>query len=192
MTTKPLLPALLLMLGAVLPAQAAAPVDTAALDQQASQLTQQFGVQLKSVLMAAMTNGGPVKALSVCQVNAPEIARQTGAAAGWTVARTALRTRNPANRPDAWEQAVLEDWTRQIAAGTPVERLRKSEVVQQNGQPVYRYLQAIPTAEPCLKCHGSALAPELKAALSTQYPQDQATGFKTGDLRGAFSLQKAL
>jgi hypothetical protein len=30
------------------------------------------------------------------------------------------------------------------------------------------------------------LSPEVRAALAEQYPDDQATGFEVGDLRGAF------
>ena len=65
-------------------------------------------------------------------------------------------------------------------------------IVEQNGQTVYRYMQAIPTAQMCLNCHGSELSGPVKESLQALYPQDQATGFRAGDLRGAFSLQKSL
>lgn len=40
---------------------------------------------------------------------------------------------------------------------------------------------------PCLACHGPAdgLAPEIRAKLTAAYPQDPATGYALGDLRGA-------
>ena len=74
------------------------------------------------------------------------------------------------------------------AAGEPLEQRRHGEVV--NGD--YRYLQAIGTAEACLGCHGSNIKPQLLTLLDQHYPQDQARGFKEGDLRGAFSLRRPL
>ena len=54
-------------------------------------------------------------------------------------------------------------------------------------------MKAIPTAaEPCLTCHGSSLQPELKAEILRLYPNDQATGFKPGELRGAFTVTQKL
>jgi hypothetical protein len=39
-----------------------------------------------------------------------------------------------------------------------------------------------------LACHGpeEALQPEVRAALDQRYPEDRATGYAAGDLRGAF------
>lgn len=166
--------------------------DTAAQEQQAQALVQQFGDQLKSVLQTSLQSGGPVKAIEVCKINAPEIARDTGAKADWSVGRTSLKVRNPANRPDSWEAAILARWNEQVAQGTPVAGLKASETVTENGTTYFRYLQAIPTGEMCLNCHGSDLKPQVQAALKAQYPEDQATGFKAGDLRGAFTLRKAI
>lgn len=166
--------------------------DTAALEQEAMQVAQQFGGQLKAVLQASMTSGGPVQAMQVCKTNAPQIAQTVGAEQGWVVARTSTRVRNPGNTPDAWEAQVLADWAAKIASGTPVEGLKTSTVVEQNGRQVFRYMLAIPTAELCLKCHGSQLSAEVQQTLQTLYPKDQATGFAAGELRGAFSLQKSL
>ena len=36
----------------------------------------------------------------------------------------------------------------------------------------------------CLTCHGAEVGPEIKAAIAERYPQDQATGYKLGELRG--------
>jgi len=49
-------------------------------------------------------------------------------------------------------------------------------------------MKAIPTGEGCLKCHGQNIAPEITAKLKENYPDDKATGFKLGDVRGAFSI----
>jgi hypothetical protein len=43
----------------------------------------------------------------------------------------------------------------------------------------------------CLQCHGEALAPEVTQALAARYPDDRATGFREGQLRGALSIRWA-
>ena len=173
-------------------ALAATPADTQALEQQAGKLVQAFGGQLKTVLQTAMKSGGPVKALEVCKVNAPQIAKSVGDAEGWTVGRTSLKVRNPNNAPDTWEATVLQNWSRNIAEGAPVAGLKASTIVTIDGKPTYRYMQAIPTGELCVTCHGTHIAKPVKDALAKLYPNDKATGFKVGDLRGAFTLEKVL
>jgi hypothetical protein len=48
------------------------------------------------------------------------------------------------------------------------------------------YVEPIVTQPQCLICHGSELAPPVAVALEAHYPEDQATGFAVGDLRGVF------
>jgi hypothetical protein len=53
-------------------------------------------------------------------------------------------------------------------------------------------MKAIPTGEVCQTCHGVEIAPPVSAKIRELYPQDQAIGFKTGDLRGAFTITQSL
>jgi hypothetical protein len=154
--------------------------------------TQAFAGALLGELQAAMAAGGPVAAIEVCSVKAPEIARAQSAATGWTVGRTSLRIRNPANAPDAWERAQLMEFERRQAAGENLATMEVAAVVPADGRPVFRYMKAIPTAEPCLACHGSAVAPDIAARTADLYPEDQARGFAAGDLRGAFTITQPL
>jgi hypothetical protein len=143
--------------------------------------------------MAALKAGGPMAAIGVCKTIAPSLAEQAGATRGLKVGRTALRLRNPANAPDAWERGVLEDFAAKIKAGTDPDKLEHAEVLTDaTGAATFRYMKAIPMrAEPCLVCHG-APEPALKAEITRLYPQDEATGFKPGDLRGAFTVRAPL
>jgi len=47
-------------------------------------------------------------------------------------------------------------------------------------------LRPIPTAAPCLQCHGRAerLSTDVRAFIKSAYPKDRAVGFDAGDLRG--------
>lgn len=166
---------------------AAPAVDPEQLRVEAVGLIAPFQQQLLGTVKQAMADGGPAQAVEACQSLAPSIAAQHSQAP-WTVGRTALKLRNPDNAPDAWERRVLEQFAQRAAAGEPVQQLSHGEVVA--GE--YRYMQAIGTAEACLGCHGENIKPELLQLLDKHYPQDQARGFREGDLRGAFTLSRAL
>jgi len=152
-----------------------------------------LGEALKEQLVAAIKADGPVSAIGVCRTIAPAIAEEQSRKHGLEIVRTALRVRNPANAPDAFERKVLEEFVRKIESGADPASLENAETVTEGGKSQFRYMKAIPTAvEPCLACHGSDLKPELKAEVLRLYPDDRATGFKAGDLRGAFSVRQTL
>ena len=163
-----------------------------ALQDQGKQVISQFFSKLVSELRKGMKAGGPVAALAVCKVEAPKIAADVSASTGWQVGRTSLKLRNPANKPDQWELAVLEKFQARADAGENPRDMIYSEIVQMDGRPVFRMMKGIPTGGVCLTCHGNAIKPEVAARLVELYPQDQATGFTKGQLRGAFTLTKQI
>ena len=161
--------------------------DTAWVDQS-RQLAMQLGGQLKGELTQAIAEGGPIAAINVCYLRAPEIAAQLSQASGARVGRTALRVRNPSNAPDELERSVLEQFATDLGSG-PIDRPLEAVFEIRRGDAVERrYMRAIPTDALCLTCHGKTIAPELAAAIARDYPGDQATGFEQGQLRGAFSV----
>ena len=175
------------------PALAGDPVDLEAHAAKARGAIQAFAPKLKGALKSAMQEGGPVNAIGVCHTEAPEIAADVSAAQGVDIARTSLKVRNPDNTPDAWEKAVLEAFEARKAAGEDPMKLEHYEVVEQDGEKVFRYMKAIPTGAVCLRCHGSEqVKPPVAERLSELYPEDQARGFNIGDLRGAFTIREQL
>lgn len=144
----------------------------------------EFQQTLGGALKSALAEGGPVPAIPVCADMAPAIAARMSADVGAAVSRTALRVRNPDNAPDADAVAVLEQFRARVAAGErgPLEH------VGTNAAGGTRYLRAIVLEPLCVACHGSALAPEVAAAVAARYPDDRATGFAPGELRGAFLI----
>ena len=161
--------------------------DTAWVDQS-RQLAMQLGGQLKGELTKAIAEGGPMAAINVCYLRAPEIAAQLSQSSGARVGRTALRVRNPSNAPDDLERTVLEQFAADLGSG-PIDRPLEAVFEIRRGDAVERrYMRAIPTDALCLTCHGKTIAPELAAAIARDYPKDQAIGFEQGQLRGAFSV----
>jgi hypothetical protein len=158
----------------------------------AKESIQAFAAGLKRELKAGLEAGGPVEAITVCNERAPAIAAEQSAAAGLGLRRTSLRLRNPANAPDAWERAVLEDFERRRARGEDPASLVRYEVVESGSLREFRLMKAIPTGQLCLACHGASIAPEVAARLDALYPEDRARGFAVGDLRGAFSVRQPM
>ena len=108
------------------------------------------------------------------------------------LSRVSLKNRNPANAPIEWQVSVLEGFDRQKAAGKDITKLAWSETVDTADGQEFRFMKAIPTGEVCLKCHGSKLAPEVGQVLAELYPEDRATGYSEGDIRGAFVVTRKL
>lgn len=163
-----------------------APEPGAAQAEQAAAAAKALGSRLKARLVETMQAEGAVAAIEVCNVEAPAIASDVGAAAGLDVGRTSLRVRNPANQPGPRERAVLEQWAEAVAAGTPVTEL-SPHVEGQGGD--FLWMKPIGVEAPCLACHGEALAEPVAQAIAARYPDDRATGYALGDLRGAFVVR---
>jgi hypothetical protein len=149
-------------------------------------IAEAFG-RLSGALAQAIGQRGAAGALEVCSEQAPQIAREVGAAHGVQLRRASQRPRNPKNAADAVEQAALESFVTALAKGeTP-----KPQVVV-NADGTRAFLAPIVLGNPlCLQCHGDPqqdIAPETLAAIQKRYPNDQATGFKLGDLRGLWRI----
>jgi hypothetical protein len=156
-------------------------------------LAGQLGSQLGAALKKELSTGGPESAIGVCRQVAPDLAGQLSRQSGARVARVSLRTRNPLlGQPDAWEQTVLQDFERRLAAGEKPETIEHAELVTEPAGRSFRYMKAIPVQPMCLGCHGAteALAPAIRERLAADYPQDRAVGYAPGQLRGAFSVRK--
>jgi len=170
----------------------AAPVlaDEAARLDQARAIAKEFGGKLKGELEKAMQAGGPVAAIEVCHSKAPAIAKELSDKYGVEVHRTSLKPR--ATAPQDWERGVLADFDARRAKGEDPNTIEFHEVTTIDGKPHLRYMKAIGTLPVCLNCHGENIQPEVKAKLEALYPQDKATGYKAGELRGAFSITAPL
>ena len=142
-----------------------------------------FKSALREALMAGMQGGGPALALEICQAQAPAITEssQGDVVAGpgeMAVGRATIQPRNPSNDATPWMIDIIEHYEsvpRAAAApvAVPVDDLN------------WAYAEPIFVEEPCLACHGEPSS-EIQAMLNERYPEDQATGYEVGDLRGIF------
>ncbi len=183
--------ALALAVPAAAPAATAQPVPPE-LVQEARALAKAFFTELKSALQAAIAEVGPAGAIGVCGAKAPGIASRLSEREGWAVGRTALRVRNPRNTPSPLERAVLVRFRERIAAGEDPAQVEWAGIVEAGGVRWLHYMKAIPTGKICLTCHGGDIDPEVAEAIRARYPADAATGFREGELRGAFTFVRPL
>ena len=180
--------------GALLIALSASAQQAPAWHDDARKVATSVPPKLLSVLQAEIDNGGAESAIAVCNDKAPQLAKAASDESGWAVRRVSLRNRNPRAVPDAWERAALEDFDRRAAAGESPTTLEKAEDVKDDaGKPVRRYIRALPTQTLCLQCHGATeqLKPAVVDRLRTLYPDDRATGYQVGQIRGAMTLRRA-
>ena len=147
--------------------------------------------RLLAALQQEISKSGPEGAILVCKDMAPKMAGEISRQTGWKIKRVSLKARNDARAiPDAWEKAALEDFDKRAAAGEPPAQLEKGEKIDNE----YRYVKALPVQPLCLSCHGPVeqLTPAVKSALARHYPNDLATGYSVGQIRGAISVRKPL
>ncbi|WP_286177364.1 c-type heme family protein [Rhodopirellula sp. JC639] len=135
--------------------------------------------RLSGRLMEAMADTGPAGAIEVCSREAVTIANEVGAEHGVRIGRTGVRIRNPANQPPSWATALVEQ-----KVDMPVFAVLSDETAAA--------LLPIKLQMQCVMCHGpkEQIAPDVQSQLAKLYPDDQATGFREGELRGWFWVQR--
>jgi len=133
---------------------------------------------LSGELMKSMGEKGPAKSIAVCKTRAPEIAEFVSNQTGVRIGRTSFKLRNDLNRPPKWAVSFV---SKQIETPIEVE-------LPDDGLGV---LLPIRLQSACTLCHGTEkqVLPEVKAAIIANYPQDDATGFSEGDVRGYFWIE---
>lgn len=153
-------------------------------------LIQQLGGELKAALAAS----GPEGAIGVCKERAPQIAADVSRQFGFDVKRVSPKNRNPAGVPDAWEAEAQAGLEKRMAAGEKPETLDTWQVVSTPTGKQFRYAKALPVQPLCLTCHGDAttIPDGVKARLAAEYPNDKATGYAPGMVRGIVSVKRAL
>jgi hypothetical protein len=108
---------------------------------------------------------------------------------GIVVRRVGTRVRNAKNSPDSTESAVLAVFADAIASNRAMPDTAFT-TRDASGQVVTHYMRAIRVQEFCLACHGPAdsISGAVKQVIAARYPDDRATGYRLGDLRGAISV----
>lgn len=197
---RPALPASLLAfaLCASLPAHAGdlpaavTPELAQAVRNIAGELVDQLGQKLRGT----MSSEGPIAAVGVCKETAPAIAKRLSEQHAAQVGRVGTRARNAKTGvPNAWQREALTEFDARIAQGEKPAAMEYWKVVETgNGQRELHYAKAIVTQPLCVSCHGNTedIPAPLLEKIRAEYPQDQATGYSAGKLRGAVVVTKPM
>jgi len=168
--------------------------DTTALQEQTldqgRELSQVFMGSLKVRLVTALEQGGPVEAIEVCHRDAAAMADQVSASHPGVlgVKRISPRWRNSSNQPDELDRAAWRLFETSLPVGPDeAEDLLVPDPVQEDHLVYYRALRMAPL---CLTCHGPVddIPADVRTALAQRYPDDRATGFQAGELRGLIRI----
>ena len=143
--------------------------------------------KLSGALGEAIAKDGPVGALNLFSEKAPQIAKEVATAHGVTLRRATHKPRNPKNAADEVEKSAMETFMAALA-----EKEAPTPQVITNADGGRTFIAPIVLGNPlCLQCHGTPgkdIAPETLAAIQKLYPDDKATGFRLGDLRGLWRI----
>jgi hypothetical protein len=144
---------------------------------------------LRGLLMEELKTAGLEGAVAVCSTKAQARTAEYRRTSQNDIRRVSLRRRNPANEPDAYERRVLESFDRLPAEARPAAE--HWEVVREDGREALRYLKPVVASAMCLACHGekAKIPPAVQGIIAREYPDDRATGFSLGDVRGAVSVR---
>lgn len=146
-----------------------------------------FQSELQKALMAGIQAKGAAGAIGECKTVSPAL-EQKYTNEGSSVRRISAKPRNPANAPDAFEAVILREWEQGLKEGRA-----PTTVARRDGSRL-RVLKPIRIPGGlCLNCHGDpkTFPPALQSALQKSYPEDKATGYRVGQLRGAFSATRS-
>lgn len=141
---------------------------------------------LSEKLTGAIEEQGISGAVEYCNIAAMPLVDSLSKVNQATVRRTSLRTRNPKNTPDNWERGILVDFEKKMLNGEepkPVVKLIDNQTVA--------FAAPIKMLPLCVKCHGE-IGSDIEAGdyltIKNLYPEDEAFGFKEGQLRGMWSI----
>ena len=145
----------------------------------------QLNQEIRKKLVDSLQKNGPVGTIDVCVKEAPLLLSRIENEYGVTIKRTSMKIRNPQNAPDSAEKEALE----------ALDSYRKANGVIPTGVTTFpnnqrRFYKAISMEQACLKCHGdtTSIAEQVRKEITAVYPNDQAVGYKEGELRGIVSV----
>lgn len=140
---------------------------------------------LSSNLQKAMKEGGVSNAVQYCNIAASPLVDSLEQIHNVSIKRTSLKVRNPNNEPTEQERQQLQIYQQQFDTGKEL----KPVVHKATNQTVFHApIHVMPL---CQKCHGK-VGEQLKEKdyelIKNLYPSDSAINYKSGDLRGMWSI----
>ncbi|SHE88987.1 Protein of unknown function [Fodinibius roseus] len=164
-----------------------AEIDTTAVVSAGQEISGAAFQTLSRNLQQAVKEGGVKNALEFCNVRAMPLTDSLAAHYGIKLRRASHQPRNPVNRADSLEMETIKEYIRKIEQGGELK-----PVTYARGNTITYHAPIRIPGQLCLNCHGSPGTDIAQSDLKTiqeLYPEDEATGFEMGELRGIWSIQ---
>jgi len=141
----------------------------------------------KSKIKEVGQKDGLTAVVDFCHDNASKLTDSIGKAHNVVIKRTSHKLRNPKNKPNAEEKAILDQYLQ-----LQKENQELRPIVQKDKEGYVHFYGPIKIKKACLQCHGEPVKdiPEpILEKIKENYPEDQATGFQLGELRGIWDIK---
>jgi hypothetical protein len=134
-------------------------------------------------LRDGLARGGPRSAFASCHTNATAVSWRVAHREGIATGRTSDRLRNPTNAPRPWAAPLVK-----TNAG---RRARDVDGFAVDLGTRVGVLRPIVLQPMCTACHGPGdrISTEVKQLIADRYPEDRATGFNNGEIRGWYWVE---
>jgi hypothetical protein len=138
---------------------------------------------LSGALMSAVKDSGVAYAVQYCNLNAYPLVEELSKEYDVTISRRTTMARNPQNKANAKDVIQNTAYAMQLRQGA---ELTPNLVEHATG---FIYYHPIIVQPQCLVCHGSKdiIGPAYQT-IASLYPEDEAFGYKAGDLRGMWRI----
>lgn len=159
----------------------------AAIERGRAIAAETFGL-LSTNLQNALASGGVSNALPFCSLAASPLTASVATRHGVGVRRVTHAPRNPSARASEVEETVLEGFRAALTSGQTPMPLATNLLP---GRATF-FAPIVINHALCLNCHGEPgndISADNLAIIRRHYPRDEATGFKMGDLRGAWRIE---
>jgi mono/diheme cytochrome c family protein len=162
----------------------------ASTDDTPSDFGQKIALQTKSILgknlIQAINSKGTSGAVSFCSTRAIPLTDSMAIASNTSIKRVSDKNRNPNNKANKAELSYIESAKLAIKKGESPKFQRTTVKGKQVGY------YPIMTNKMCMQCHGqenTEILPETLTKINKLYSNDQATGYKTDELRGIWVVE---
>ena len=139
-------------------------------------------ISLSSALTKAKEKGGLKNALAYCNEKALPLTDSLSKVYQVDIKRTSLKYRNPNNKPSKKEEQILNQYKLAKDNGQILQAIIDNE----GG--VNTFYAPIIIQDACLKCHGQKSEITIIKTIEDLYPNDLATDYSRGDLRGMWCI----
>ncbi len=151
------------------------------------QIAQRTFQTLSSNLAAALNEGGVPNAIEFCKIEAMPLTQSVSDTYGVEVRRATHKPRNPSNAATASEMVIIEAYQSALRDSIPL-----APRIESDGEWAVFHAPITIANDLCLKCHGGEgtdIADADLVFIRNAYPDDRATGFAAGELRGVWSIR---